>query len=377
MYITIAFRISCFVMFGCLFGHSSVVMSEEAQNKVCFNFTIITKQVENISEVDQFKQLKSKIDEQLSRTQLIFDKNIEQNCPKIKFEQETIKHVTWNKALRLSQPFDQGFNEKNSDYQDRKIKEHFNKIESIAMKIKQTPNIKYYFLLKLSPGLAIVNAERALALIDSEQQRFEDNTRLHELEKLRVETQTSIHIVNEKLDSYGVEKKNVIVKRTESMLRKYKEIDRASASSWQEGILTLWNDVEAQDTSIELKNLLQYYHTQENNCLDVYVVPNANSPSRSRDEITNKGDWTIRGGAALSEKLFPRTTAGKGHAIILTQDARETESRLAHELGHLLIDVPDAHFGKEAKDLMHENSLGGTYLDEEECQIIKENITSF
>ena len=353
MYITIAFRISCFVMFGCLFGYSSVVMSEEAQNKVCFNFTIITKQVENISEVDQFKQLKSKIDEQLSRTQLIFDKNIEQNCPKIKFEQETIKHVTWNKALRLSQPFDQGFNEKNSDYQDRKIKEHFNKIESIAMKIKQTPNIKYYFLLKLSPGLAIVNAERALALIDSE------------------------HIVNEKLDSYGVEKKNVIVKRTESMLRKYKEIDRASASSWQEGILTLWNDVEAQDTSIELKNLLQYYHTQENNCLDVYVVPNANSPSRSRDEITNKGDWTIRGGAALSEKLFPRTTAGKGHAIILTQDARETESRLAHELGHLLIDVPDAHFGKEAKDLMHENSLGGTYLDEEECQIIKENITSF
>lgn len=374
---TTVFRISNIAIFSCLFGHSSLVMSEEAQHEICFNFTIITKQNDDVSEVAQFKQQKSLLHEELSRTELVFNKNKKQSCPKIKFEQETIKHVTWEKALRLSQPLDQGFNEKNSDYKDRKTKEHLNEIETIATKIKQTPDLKYYSLLALSPGLAIDNAKRALAAMDAEQQRLGKSTRLHELEMLRVKTQASIHIINEKLDYYGVEKKNELVKRAEAMLRKYNDIDRASASRWQAGILTLWNDVAAQDTSVELKNLIQHYHTQGNSCLDVYVVPKAHSPSRNRDEIKNNNDWTIRGGAALSEKIFPRTTAGRGHVIILTQDAKKTESRLAHELGHLLIDKPNAHFGKEAKDLMHENSLGGTHLDEEECKKIKENIVSF
>jgi hypothetical protein len=377
MNFTIVSRISYFALFGCIFGHSSHAMAEEAQHEICFNFTIVTKQLDDVSEVAQFKQQKSQLDEELLRTQSVFDKNNEQSCPKINFTQEKTKHVTWEAALRLSQPLDQGLNEKKSDYQDRKTRGYLSEIEYIATKIKQTPDIKYYSLLELSPGLAIVNAERALVAMDAEQQRIEDNTRSHELEKLRAKTQASIHIVNEKLDYYGAEKKNEIVKRAESMHRKYKEIDNASASRWQEGVLTLWNDVAAQDTSIELKNLIQHHHTQANNCLDVYVVPKAHSPSRGEDEVKKNNDWTIRGGAALSEKLFPRTTAGKGHAIILTQDARKTESRLAHELGHLLIDKRDAHLGKEAKDLMHENSLGGTYLDEEECKKIKENIVLF
>ena len=377
MNFTVISKISYFAIFVCLFGHSAIVMSEESQHNICFNFTIVTKQSIDVSEVAQFKQQKSLLHEQISRTQSVFDKNKTQNCPKFKFAQEIIKHVTWEKALRLSKPLDQAFNEKQSDYQDRKIKEHLNEIESIATKIKQTPDIKYYSLLDLSPGIAIVNAERALVTMDAEQQRLVDSKSLHELGILRVKTKASIQLVNEKLEYYGVEKRNEIVKRAESMLRKYQKIDDASASSWQEGVLTLWNDVEAQDTSVELKNLIQHYHTQGNNCLDVYVVPKANSPSTGRGDVEKNNDWTIRGGAALSEKYFPRTTAGRGRVIILTQDARETENRLAHELGHLLIDKPNAHFGKEAKDLMYRNSLGGAYLDEEECKKIKENIISF
>jgi len=184
-------------------------------------------------------------------------------------------------------------------------------------------------------------------------------------------------IVAEKLNSYAIEKDDVILNRARIIFSKYKKIDQASADSWREGNLIFWNDASAQDTSVELKNLLRLYHTEENQCLDVYIVPEGKSPSKTKDNKQKNGDWTIRGGAALSEKYFPRTTAGRGHAIILTQDERKSESRLAHELGHLLIDKPDAHFGKEAKDLMHKNSLGGTYLDEEECKYIKENITSF
>ena len=142
-------------------------------------------------------------------------------------------------------------------------------------------------------------------------------------------------------------------------------------------MLTFWNDIEAQDTSIELKNLLHRYRTPTNQCLDVYLVPFGKSPSKTNIELQENGEWTIRGGAALSEKYFPRTTDGRGHAIILTQDIRRTENRLAHELGHLLINKPDAHFGKEAKDLMYENSKGGHYLDGEECNEIRKNITSF
>tara|TARA_R110002072_G_scaffold3149_1_gene23338 strand:- start:2767 stop:3888 length:1122 start_codon:yes stop_codon:yes gene_type:complete len=369
-------RIIYFAIFGGLFGHSSIAMTEEPQYEICFNFTIITKQNADVSEDAQFKQQKSLLHEEVLRTQSVFDKNNTQNCPKIKFAQEKIKHVTWEQALQLSKPLEQGLNEKTSDYQKTKIKEHLSKIESIASKIKQTPDIKYYDLLDLSPGFAIVNAKNALVAMDNEQ-RHEDYIKSYELEKLRTESQASITVVVEKLNDYGVEKKNELVNRAELILKKYNEIDQASSNSWKEGILTLWNDDAAQDTSIELKNLIQHYHSQGNNCIDVYVVPKANSPSRNPTEIEKNNDWTIRGGAALSEKLFPRTTAGRGHAIILTQDGGKTESRLAHELGHLLIAKRDAHFGKVAKDLMHEKSLGGSYLDEEECKRIKENIIEF
>jgi len=370
-------QISCHIFICCLFGFSSDVMSENGQHEICFNFTIITKAKDNVSEISLFNLQKDLIIEQLSRTQSVFDKNIQRNCPKVKFKQEIIQHINWNNALRLSQAIDQDIDEPDTAYRERKSKEHVEKITSIATTIKQTPDIKYYSLLELSPGKAIVNAETVLQEINSKLNNTKDSARKNELESLRFSIQESMKIVSEKLNSYAIEEDDVILNRARIIFSKYKKIDQASADSWREGNLIFWNDASAQDTSVELKNLIRLYHAQENQCLDVYIVPKGKSPSKTNNNKQKNGDWTIRGGAALSEKYFPRTTAGRGHAIVLTQDGRKSESRLAHELGHLLIDKPDAHFGKEAKDLMHMNSLGGTYLDEEECKKIKENITSF
>ncbi len=75
-----------------------------------------------------------------------------------------------------------------------------------------------------------------------------------------------------------------------------------------------------------------------------------------------------------TSKNFPRTTAGRGPAIILTYNSRLNENRLAHEFGHLLLIKGDAHENKKEKDLMHENSRGGYYLNEMECNDISENI---
>ncbi|MGB1801289.1 MAG: ImmA/IrrE family metallo-endopeptidase, partial [Gammaproteobacteria bacterium] len=160
-------------------------------------------------------------------------------------------------------------------------------------------------------------------------------------------------------------------------VKQYEAIDDTSATSWKKGEMILWNDLEAQNTSIEIKNLLNRYRTPENQCLDVYVVPAAKTPSRSIKEAKDYGRLTHRGGAALSSRLFPRTTANKGHAIILTYNSGSSEYRLAHELGHLLIHKNNAHEGKVEKDLMHANSRGGSYLSEAECREIAINLRNF
>lgn len=370
-------QIICYVFICALFGFSSDAISEVAEHKICLNFTIITKTKDNVSENSLFNLQKSLITEQLFRTQSVFDKNIQRSCPKIKFKQEIIQHISWNQALRLSQSIDQNIDESDTAYRERKLEEHVDKITSIATTIKQAPDIKYYSLLELSPGEAIVCAESVLQEINSKLNDTKDSAKKNELESLRFNIQESMKIVTEKLNSYGIEESDVILNRARIIFSKYKKIDQASADSWREGNLIFWNDASAQDTSVELKNLIRLYHIEENQCLDVYIVPKGKSPSKTNNNKQKNGDWTARGGAALSEKYFPRTTAGKGNAIVLTQDVRKSDSRLAHELGHLLIDKPDAHFGKEAKDLMHMNSLGGAYLDEEECKKIKENIVSF
>lgn len=352
------------ICFSCLLAFSATVFPEGVDKEICFNFTIVTQKTGSTPEKERYKKQKKRVLEELIRTQSVFDSNIERSCPKLNFNKGTINHVDWEKARQLNNPLDQLPTETDSEYKTRKTKENANEIKSIAKRLKDDLDIKYYQFLALSPGQAIVYANRVLQQTENKPD-------------IVLGLQDAIDEVTAKLNSDGVEADGVVISRAETMITKYETIDRVSADSWNKGILTLWNDVEAQDTSIEVKNLLAHHQSTENKCIDVFVVPKAKSPSRSKIEIQNKGDWTSRGGAALSEKLFPRTTDGRGHAIILTQDGRETENRLAHELGHLLIDMPDAHIGKEAKDLMHENSLGGTYLDEEECKKIQENITSF
>jgi hypothetical protein len=359
----------------CLIFVPTTVLSQDTDNEICFNFTIVTKKTSNDTETNTYKKQKESILEQLRNTQSVFDSNLERNCPYIRFTAGTIRQVTWDEALRLSQPLDQGMDESIEKYKTRKIKESFNKVQAIVNKIKEYPDIKYDSFLELEPGKTIVNAEKCLQEISGKFAMIIDDAERIKLETLQSRIQNSIRLVKEKLDSYTNEDKDMVLKRANIIFNKYEKIDQASADSWRAGVLTLWNDAEAQDTSIELKHMLRYYHANENQCLNVYVVPKGKSPAKNSKN--GQIQWTVRGGAALSEKYFPRTTAGRGPAIILTQDARTLESRLAHELGHLLIDKADAHFGKESKDLMYENSLGGHYLNEDECNKISDNIASF
>lgn len=366
--------ISLIIFTSNLICYSNNVLSEEIHN-ICFNFTIITKKTEHDeTEAKYYKEQIIKAKQQIKNTQTVFDNNHERSCPKVKFEIGEIKQIEWNQALNLSRPIEQERNETSQAYEDRVQKNAFKHIQNIAKKLKQQPDIKYYDFLKLKPAKAIVNAEKVIGKLNNNINNVSERTSLeHKHAKIAI----SIKLIKEKLDSYGIEEKGALLKRAENTLNKYELIDRVSAESWHEGILVFWNDVEAQDSSIEVKNLLNDFAITKNKCLNVYFVPKGKSPSRTQKEINKNGKWTTRGGAALPEKIFPRTTAGKGHAIILTQDVRKTENRLAHELGHLLIDMPDAHFGKEAKDLMHEKSLGGNYLNKEECKKINENIKTF
>ena len=356
--------LSRMIWLTCILAFSTSVFPEDAAKEICLNFTVITQKTGHASEKELYNEQKNLILEQLSRTQTVFNSNIERNCPKLKFNKGEIKHVDWDKALRLSKPLDQLITETDSEFKKRKTREYSDEIKSIAKKLKENPDIKYYEFLALSPGQAIVYANRML----------QQSGNMNDIE---IGLQDAIDEVTAKLNSDGAEEDGKALARAKAMIAKYETIDRASADNWAKGILKLWNDVEAQDTSIEVKNLFAHYQSTDKECIDVFFVPKAKSPSSTKKEVDENGKWTIRGGAALSEKLFPRTTAGRGHGIILSQDARKTENRLAHEIGHLLIAKNNAHLGKEAKDLMYENSSGGTYLDEEECNMIKENIVSF
>lgn len=287
--------------------------------------------------------------EQITQTQRVFDKNLERNCPEIRFTKGIIKQIPWQQALRFSQPLDQGVDETLDAYRDRKLRETTAEIQTIAKSITKHPNITYLSFILLRPGQAIIKAERALQDISKKLDVIKDNREIERLENLQSTTRLAIRQVKTKLDTHTHESRDVILKRAENMLTKYEHIDQLSASGWREGMLTIWNDVEAQDTSIELKNMLRSYRTPSNQCLDVYLVPSGKSPSRNNKEIQKHGDWTHRGGAAFLTKYFPRTTGGGGHAIILAQDTKKSENCLAHELGHLLIGVGDAHFGKQPR----------------------------
>ncbi len=343
--------------------------SEVKNKQLCFNSYIITKSTGKHSEQEVYEKQKKILFNQFARTQLAFEKNKEQNCPTLEVKEGIIKRVNWQNALLLSQPLDFGEANNLENYYLIKTQESLKSLQEITEIIEKQKNLKYYSFLEYQPIRKVVYAELALDKL----KLFESYTGNKNLEKM---IQNETHLIMQKMEEFEADSKKLLMKDRER-IKQYDAIDKASAASWERGEMVLWNDLEAQNTSIEMKNLLNRYRTPENQCLDAYVIPAAKTPSRSVKEAEGNGRLTDRGGAALSSTLFPRTTANKGHAIILTYNANPFEYRLAHELGHLLIHKNNAHKGKVEKDLMHENSRGGYYLSEVECHEISINLKNF
>ena len=345
------------------------VIAEINSKQICFNFYVVSKQTNSSSELEVFAKQKQIALTQLSRAQTVFDENIKRNCPQLKFEKGNVNKISWKEALDLSLPLDFDRELEPHQYYLIRTEQALKELREISSAIKQKQNMKYYLFLEYSPVRKIVYAENALQKLRKQESKQDSETLGKDIKK-------EIEVIKQKLNSYGEYAEQLIAKDRERVA-KYESTDAASAASWEKGIMILWNDIEAQNTSIELKNLLKKYRSPENQCLDVYIIPDAKTPSRDISEVNGNGRWTQRGGAAISSRLFPRTTANKGHAILLTYNTRPTENRLAHELGHLLIHKKNAHKDKKEKDLMFADSKGGSYLNEDECDEININIKSF
>ena len=326
--------------------------------EICFNLHIVTKQSTAKSEKTVFAEQKHALLNQIKRLEQAFIYNEKQQCPIIQAKAEHIKHIHWNEAKTYSQPLDQKVDESDKDYFKRKKQEVVSAILELEKILTLNPKINKHDFLGKRPGQLLLRAKKWIP---------DDSNEQH--------VQSAIKKITEVLTFF--DPGNESMKREQTIQGKYENIDQASAETWKNGVLTLWNDIEAQDVSVETKNMIRFNRTADNQCIDVYSVPKGHSPSRNNREIQNNGEWSQRGGAALSSKLFPRTTAGKGHAIIMTQNIRPNEYRLAHELGHLFIDKRNAHLGKEAKDLMFEKSLGGFYLNQEECKNIAYSLKKY
>ncbi len=349
--------------------------SMPVEKEICFNFYIITKALSDNSELKVFEKQKDLAVKQVLQAQLAFEKNKNQSCPNIKFTKGLIKRITWREALKLSLPVDKEIKESHGEYLFRKLRDALDGIEIVINKIKNESNIKYQYFLDLHPGRVIAEAENALNNFN-DYRVFSKDKELVDSKDYELKIKSGIEIIKLKLDGYGREDSFEIIKKAKKRHIEYIKIDELTALTWSEGELTLWNDIEAQNTSIEMKNLLRQYR-DDNQCLDVYIIPAAKSPSTYIKEVEVNGKWTKRDGAAISSKNFPRTTAGNGHAILLTYNSEPSEFRLAHELGHLLLDKPNAHLDKKETDLMHEFSKGGYQLDEIECELITKNSKTF
>lgn len=354
----------------------NITYGDTADNEVCLNFYILTKTNKNSSEQRDFDAQKTLALKQMTQAQRVFEHNKERYCPIIKFSKGRIKHIDWQEASNLSRPVDKNITENMEQYLVRKLEEASVEIEIILTKINDKPNMRYLYFKDLRSGRAIYIAEAALQNINVYREKS-NNKNTIDTKNLEENTKISITKLRHIIDAYDKEDSVELVNAAKRIVRKHEEIDKLSAISWSEGKLILWNDIEAQNTSVELKNLLRTYRTAENQCLDVYIVPEVKSPSTTVKENKKSGKWTRRDGAAFSSKLFPRATSGKGHAIVLTYDSKPSEYRLAHEFAHLLLEKKNAHLNKKETDLMHEFSLGGAYLNEEECEIIKYNIKTF
>ena len=354
-------------------AYSAVALSQSAAKEICFNINIITKNTAAESEANVYKRQKDLLLHQVKQTQLVFDKNRDRNCPELSLSKGILKQISWNEARQLSLPVDRDVTETLDEYLLKKFTKATNELKLITKKINKQEKLSYRSFKSLHPGRAIVKAENALHKLITRRKKNNSG----DSENLKKTIANEVNKIKTKLDSYGKEDSSVIINNAGLRINKYEKTDQLSASTWNEGVLTFWNDLEAQHTSVELKNLLRLYRTTENQCLDIYVIPNGKTLSSHNKEANKNGRWTSRGGAAISTKNFPRTTNGRGHAILLTYNTRKSETRLAHELVHLLLDSGDPHAEKQEKDLMHEHSKGGTYLDEMECDRIRENLRNF
>ncbi len=361
------------ILFSC---YSSTVLSQSSTKEICFNFYIVTKKTAAESEAGVFEKQKNLLLHQLSKSQSVFDENLERKCPAIKLSKGKIRQIVWKNAHLLSKPVDQGSNEATEAYLFRKFTKASSDLSLIVQKIREQEKMSYRSLLRFYPGRAIVKANNFMNKL-IEHRKTLNNIKSDDITKLQIMISNNIEKIKLKLDSYMKESSVELIQKARERISKYEKVDQVSASTWAEGELVFWNDLEAQDTSVELKNLLKYYRTSDNQCLDLYVIPNGKTPSRHNKEANKNGKWTSRGGATISTKNFPRTTNGIGDAILLTYNTRESETRLAHELVHLLLGKGDAHAEKKEKDLMHEHSKGGSYLDEIECEQIRENALEF
>ncbi len=370
---SLTIRAICILTFYAL--SCSMSFAAETNEQVCFNFYILTKENANRSELKDFEIQKKLVLKQISQAQKVFEINQERHCPTIKFTRGLIKHIAWRDALKLSQPVDKYEAENNEQYLVRKLKEALDEIEFVINKVHDKPDMKYLYFKDLRADRAIYMAETALKNIDTHYQNLDIKNADNKI--IKEKTENAIKNLKAIIDAYDKESSSDAVKKVKKRMNAYQQIDKASAASWAEGQMVLWNDIESQNTSVELKNLLKTYRSPKNQCLDVYIVPEARSPSTNVKENKKNGKWTARDGAAISSYLFPRATAGKGHAIILAYNSKPTEYRLAHEFTHLFLDKHDAHLNKKESDLMHEFSLGGSFLNEEECEIIKYNIKKF
>lgn len=345
------------------------VFSETEKNQVCFNFYIITKSADKLSEDEVYNKQKKIIAKQFENTIKVFEQNKIRNCPAIEFKRGIIKRIDWQSALLLSQPVDLNEYQGIDIYYLTKVEESLKSLQKITGVINSAKKLKYYSFLEYQPIRKIVYAEQALKKLKI--LNFPD--KYNHFEQL---IKNESEVIMKKMEEFEMNSIELLQK-DRKRVKKYGIIDDTSAKSWQTGEMILWNDLEAQNTSIELKNLLNRYRTPENQCLDVYQVPSITSPSRNIKEAEKNGGLTDRGGAAISSFDFPRTTANKGHAIIMSYDSGPFDNILAHELGHLLINVKDAHKDKKEKDLMFGHSRGGSYLSKVECREIYINLKTF
>ena len=257
---------------------SAPVYSETTD--ICFNLYIVTKQSKEKSEQTIFKEQKRALLDQIERVEHVFLNNQTQQCPTIKTKADRIKHIHWQEAKKYSQALDQGMNESDDDYSLRKRQTTISELLNLEKELNTNPDLNKYDFLRKRPGQLLLKAEKWAA-----------NSSNHE------QVQSAIDSVTNKLSIIDLEGETM--KRERAILAKYNDIDRASAETWQKGVLTLWNDIEVQDISIETKNLLRFNRTPENQCIDVYSVPKGHSPSRNNKETQNNGEWSQRGGAAL------------------------------------------------------------------------------